>query len=131
MRRRVGRRVQEMRCTRYRLDGYRWSLRLGSFNRTFTSPDARSQVDLRVDLPICSTHLLPDPTSFETPLLPTTITIALDEDDRGCLVRHEGLGGITGLSGQSSVKHGVWPKNEYTSYGKYCPIPKLCNAMQS
>ncbi len=130
MRRRVGRRVQEMRCTRYRLDGYRWSLRLGSFNRTFTSPDARSQVDLRVDLPICSTHLLPDPTSFETPLLPTTITIALDEDDRGCLVRHEGLGGITGLSGQAVIGE-AWGLAEYTSYGKYCPIPKLCNAMQS
>ena len=44
-------------------------------------------------------HLLPDPTSFETPLLPTKLTIALDENGRGCLLRHEGLGGIVGMSG--------------------------------
>ncbi|CAD6579550.1 MAG: hypothetical protein TREMPRED_002516 [Tremellales sp. Tagirdzhanova-0007] len=46
-----------------------------------------------------SSHLLPDPTSFETPLLPTKLTIALDENGRGCLLRHEGLGGIVGMSG--------------------------------
>jgi len=49
------------------------------------------------------THLLPDPTSFETPLLPTILTIALDENDRGCLVRHEGLGGIAGMSGEQVI----------------------------
>jgi len=49
------------------------------------------------------THLLPDPTSFESPLLPTTLTIAFDEDGRGCLIRHEGLGGITGISGERVI----------------------------
>ena len=49
------------------------------------------------------THLLPDPTSFETPLLGTTMTVALDELNRGCLVRHEGLGGVRGKSGEKIV----------------------------
>ncbi|WVO17612.1 hypothetical protein L204_105309 [Cryptococcus depauperatus] len=41
------------------------------------------------------THLLTDPTSFETPLLDTTICIALDESCRAALIRHEGLGGLS------------------------------------
>jgi exosome complex component RRP43 len=44
-------------------------------------------------------NLLPDPTAFEIPLVPTTITIALDEKGQGCMIRHEGLGGISGKSG--------------------------------
>ncbi|WVW81134.1 hypothetical protein I302_103125 [Kwoniella bestiolae CBS 10118] len=47
-----------------------------------------------------STHLLPDPTSYETPLLPTTLIIALDESNHACLIRQEGLGGIKGKSGE-------------------------------
>ncbi|KAK1922907.1 ribosomal protein S5 domain 2-type protein [Papiliotrema laurentii] len=50
-----------------------------------------------------SSYLLPDPTSFEAPLLPTTLTIALDEQSRGYLVRNEGLGGVTGQSGEKIV----------------------------
>jgi exosome complex component RRP43 len=55
---------------------------------------------------VCSEHLLPDPTAFETPLLDTTITIALDSEDAGSstqasgpkirLVRQNGLGGLGG-----------------------------------
>ncbi|WRT70494.1 uncharacterized protein IL334_007492 [Kwoniella shivajii] len=47
-----------------------------------------------------STHVLPDPTSYESPLLPTSITIALDEENEACLVRQEGLGGVVGKSGE-------------------------------
>ncbi|WWC72340.1 uncharacterized protein I206_106302 [Kwoniella pini CBS 10737] len=47
-----------------------------------------------------STHLLPDPTSYESPLLPTTISIALDEKNQACLIRQEGLGGTQGKSGE-------------------------------
>lgn len=47
------------------------------------------------------THLLPDPTAFETPLLSTTITIALDGKDQTSLVRQEGLGGVKGQSGEA------------------------------
>ncbi|KAI9633658.1 ribosomal protein S5 domain 2-type protein [Dioszegia hungarica] len=47
-----------------------------------------------------SKTLLPDPSSFETPLLPTTITIALDEEGTACLVRQEGLGGVVGKTGK-------------------------------
>ncbi|TXT13061.1 hypothetical protein VHUM_01462 [Vanrija humicola] len=54
-----------------------------------------------------STYLLPDPTAFESDLLPTTITIALDERGRGCGVRHEGLGGTSGRSG-ASVLDEAW-----------------------
>ncbi|KAK8850343.1 hypothetical protein IAR55_004261 [Kwoniella newhampshirensis] len=50
-----------------------------------------------------STHLLPDPTSFETRLLPTTLTIALDESDHACLIRQEGLGGVLGASGERVI----------------------------
>ncbi|WWD20524.1 hypothetical protein CI109_105000 [Kwoniella shandongensis] len=50
-----------------------------------------------------STHLLPDPTSFETSLLPTTVTIALDEKDHACLIRQEGLGGVVGASGERVI----------------------------
>jgi exosome complex component RRP43 len=45
-------------------------------------------------------HLLPDPTSFETPLLATTLTIALDEDDTAVLVRQLGAGGVIGKEGE-------------------------------
>jgi exosome complex component RRP43 len=31
------------------------------------------------------------------------MTIALDEQSRGCLVRNEGLGGVTGQSGEKIV----------------------------
>jgi exosome complex component RRP43 len=52
-------------------------------------------------------HLLPDPTAFETPLIDTTITIALDSEDASSpsaqgkapkirLVRQNGLGGLGG-----------------------------------
>ncbi|ORX41213.1 ribosomal protein S5 domain 2-type protein [Kockovaella imperatae] len=47
-----------------------------------------------------SAYLLPDPSSFEAPLIHTTLTIALDEENRACLVRHEGLGGTDTKSGQ-------------------------------
>ncbi|WWC65487.1 uncharacterized protein I303_108105 [Kwoniella dejecticola CBS 10117] len=47
-----------------------------------------------------STHLLPDPSSYESPLLPTTISIALDEDNNACLIRQEGLGGTQGKTGE-------------------------------
>lgn len=52
---------------------------------------------------IHSKTLLPDPSSFETPLLPTTITIALDEDEKACLIRQEGLGGVVGKAGQEVI----------------------------
>lgn len=55
--------------------------------------------------------MLPDPTTFETPLLPTTLTIALDERSRGCLVRHEGLGGVTGKSGEKVISE-AWAAAE-------------------
>lgn len=48
---------------------------------------------------IFSAHVLPDPTAFETPLLSTTLNIALDEAGTACAVRQEGLGGVTGKSG--------------------------------
>jgi exosome complex component RRP43 len=47
--------------------------------------------------------LLPDPSSFETPLLPTTITVALDEEGTVCLVRQQGLGGVVGRAGQEVI----------------------------
>lgn len=43
--------------------------------------------------------MLPDPSAFELPLLSTTISIALDEAGTACAVRQEGLGGVTGQSG--------------------------------
>jgi exosome complex component RRP43 len=46
------------------------------------------------------TYFLPDPTALETPLLPTNIVIALDEKNKACLVRHEGMGGIKGQTGE-------------------------------
>ena len=55
--------------------------------------------------------MLPDPTSFETPLVPTTITIALDEQERGCLVRQEGLGGLIGKSGSQVITE-AWVMSE-------------------
>jgi exosome complex RNA-binding protein Rrp42 (RNase PH superfamily) len=57
------------------------------------------------------THILPDPTAFETPLLPTIITIALDESGKANLVRQEGLGGIKGISGEKVVAS-VWDMAE-------------------
>ncbi|WVQ63059.1 uncharacterized protein L199_001210 [Kwoniella botswanensis] len=53
-----------------------------------------------------STYLLPDPTSYETPLLPTTLTIALDEHNQACLIRQEGLGGTKGKSGERVLGEG-------------------------
>ncbi|WVQ76534.1 hypothetical protein IAR50_006204 [Cryptococcus sp. DSM 104548] len=47
-----------------------------------------------------SKYILPDPTAFETPLLPTSLTIAFDEQSRACLVRQEGLGGVEGKGGE-------------------------------
>lgn len=49
------------------------------------------------------TYLLPDPTSFEAPLLLTNMVIALDEMDQACMLRHEGLGGVAGVSGQQVI----------------------------
>jgi hypothetical protein len=60
-----------------------------------------------------SEHLLPDPTAFETPLLDTTITIALDSEDASTatqasepkirLVRQNGLGGLGGKQGMTGM----------------------------
>lgn len=52
-------------------------------------------------------YLLPDPTSFETPLLPTTLTIALDEEDNAVLVRQLGAGGVIG-QGDEAVLDEAW-----------------------
>lgn len=57
------------------------------------------------------TYLLPDPTAFEQPLLPTTITIALDENNRAATVRQEGLGGVVGKSG-SELLDEAWSAAE-------------------
>lgn len=59
-------------------------------------------------------HLLPDPTAFETPLIDTTITIALDSEDGSSssakgkapkirLVRQNGLGGLGGKQGMTGM----------------------------
>ena len=45
-------------------------------------------------------YFLPDPTALETPLLPTTVIIALDEDGKASMVRQEGLGGMKDLRGE-------------------------------
>jgi exosome complex component RRP43 len=45
-------------------------------------------------------YFLPDPTALETPLLPTTVVIALDEKDKACLVRQDGMGGLKGKGGE-------------------------------
>ncbi|ORY35877.1 ribosomal protein S5 domain 2-type protein [Naematelia encephala] len=50
-----------------------------------------------------SKYLLPDPTAFERPLIQITMTVALDEEGFASLVRHEGLGGIEGVSGERLV----------------------------
>ncbi|UOH79807.1 hypothetical protein LQV05_000818 [Cryptococcus neoformans] len=54
-----------------------------------------------------------NPTSFETPLLPTTLTIALDQDGQAALVRQEGLGGLRkrGKSGKEVVDE-AWGLSE-------------------
>lgn len=57
------------------------------------------------------TYVLPDPTAFEAPLLPTTVTIALDEAGQARLVRQEGLGGVTGLRGDQVISQ-VWGEAE-------------------
>jgi len=58
-----------------------------------------------------STHLLPDPTSFEAPFLPTTITIALDERSRPCFVRQAGLAGTAAALGPE-VMESAWAMAE-------------------
>lgn len=55
--------------------------------------------------------MLPDPTAFETPLLSTTISIALDQGGQACAVRQEGLGGVTGTSGDD-VLSDAWTAAE-------------------
>lgn len=45
--------------------------------------------------------------SFETPLLPTTLTIALDEGGQAALVRQEGLGGLRKGGGGKNGKEVV------------------------
>ncbi|OCF34454.1 exosome complex component RRP43 [Kwoniella heveanensis BCC8398] len=72
-------------------------------SRTETHPLTLGRIPLSCSFGIFeSTHLLPDPTAYETPLLPTTITVALDSEDVGvtCLIRQEGLGGTVGKSGE-------------------------------
>jgi exosome complex component RRP43 len=49
------------------------------------------------------TYFLPDPTALETPLLPTTLVIALDEKNKACLVRHEGKGGMKRQTGEAVI----------------------------
>lgn len=58
-----------------------------------------------------STHVLPDPSAFELPLLSTTINIALDEAGNACAVRQEGLGGVTGQSGDDVLSE-AWSAAE-------------------
>jgi exosome complex RNA-binding protein Rrp42 (RNase PH superfamily) len=48
-------------------------------------------------------HFLPDPTALETPLLPTTVVIALDEKNKACLVRQDGMGGMKGCKGEQVI----------------------------
>lgn len=48
-------------------------------------------------------HFLPDPTALETPLLPTTVVIALDEKNKACLVRQDGMGGMKGHRGEKVI----------------------------
>ena len=61
-----------------------------------------------------SEHLLPDPTAFETPLIDTTITIALDSENTSSsstqgkstkirLVRQNGLGGLGGKQSMTGI----------------------------
>ncbi|WVQ95737.1 hypothetical protein IAU59_002836 [Kwoniella sp. CBS 9459] len=72
-------------------------------SRTETHPLTLGRIPLSCSFGVFeSTHLLPDPTAYETPLLPTIITIALDSEEEGvtCLVRQEGLGGTLGKSGE-------------------------------
>lgn len=73
---------------------------------SWVSPSCHS--DARAD---SRTYLLPDPTAFEQPLLPTTITIALDEEGRAATVRQEGLGGVVGKSG-SELLDEAWAAAE-------------------
>jgi exosome complex component RRP43 len=55
--------------------------------------------------------VLPDPSAFELPLLSTTISIALDEQDSACAVHQEGLGGVTGRSGDDVLSE-AWTAAE-------------------
>lgn len=55
--------------------------------------------------------MLPDPTAFESPLLMTNITIALDEQNHAALVRQEGLGGVIGTSSQALLDQ-AWAQAE-------------------
>lgn len=57
------------------------------------------------------THFLPDPTALETPLLPTTIVIALDEDGRACVIRQEGMGGQKGKNAETLLSQ-AWVEAE-------------------
>ncbi|WVR08433.1 hypothetical protein IAU60_005488 [Kwoniella sp. DSM 27419] len=70
-------------------------------SRTETHPLTLGRIPLSCSFGVFeSAHLLSDPTAYETPLLPTTITIALDEDNVASLIRQEGLGGVVGKSGE-------------------------------
>lgn len=56
-------------------------------------------------------YVLSDPTAFEEPLLPTTISVALDAEGRAAAVRQEGLGGVAGKSG-AAVLDDAWTAAE-------------------
>lgn len=66
------------------------------------SSGVRRRIYLELVL-IIRTFFLPDPTALETPLLPTTLVIALDEGNKACLVRHEGKGGMNGQTGERVI----------------------------
>lgn len=57
------------------------------------------------ELTRCRSYFLPDPTALETPLLPTSVIIALDEEGRACLLRLEGMGGLKekGVNGEEML----------------------------
>jgi exosome complex RNA-binding protein Rrp42 (RNase PH superfamily) len=70
---------------------------LVSFNRKSPSLIIPSASDKKL---ISRSYFLPDPTALETPLLPTTVVIALDEKDKACLVRQDGMGGLKEKGGE-------------------------------
>ncbi|CAK9781848.1 ribosomal protein S5 domain 2-like protein [Cutaneotrichosporon oleaginosum] len=79
-------------------------------NETFPLPLGRLPLTASFGV-FQSTHVLPDPTAFELPLLSTNICIALDEQLRACAVRQEGLGGVTGRSGDDVLSE-AWTAAE-------------------